>query len=575
MIKPTPHRSNRTRLTVLVAQVLTSAGMAAVGTAGGLLTTDVTLRPDLAALPLGMLVIGTGVGAPIATWLMSRHGRSTGLAVMYLAGAVGALGVLAGARSANVALMLTGNALMGAGNAAMMLTRFVLADLSAPHRRAESIGISLAAISIGAVLGPALLAPTADLGLSLAGSGAGGLYVVAVLALVCAPLVLTLSREPRQRRRGRSTPVPRVKRSVDVSIGGLAVLGTANLTMVGLMAMAPVHLSAHGHGLSDIGWIIGLHVAAMYVFAPLLGRITDRIGGPLMARLGSIALALVTAGIAFAPPSADAWVAVLLVLVGLFWSVQLVAGSSMIASDVRPGDRPKAEALGEIVMSVGAAFGSLVLAGPLVARGGLALFGVVCSALNLALLGLLGARRVVRGRGQRTRNETLIFLFSDIESSTRLAFEMGDRYAQILERHRHIIRAAITGRRGTVVDCEGDSVFAVFSDATDAVEAAIEAQLGLAAEEWPGHRPVLVRMGLHRGTALLKDGEVIGYAVHYAARVAASASGGQVLMTSDVAERISGSGPVATPIGLRQLKDLEGPTELHQAFSAPQAILTP
>ena len=80
---------------------------------------------------------------------------------------------------------------------------------------------------------------------------------------------------------------------------------------------------------------------------------------------------------------------------------------------------------------------------------------------------------------------TVTFFFSDIEGSTRLVAAAGDRYTRLLERHREIIRDAFRQFGGREVNTEGDSFFAAFSSASDAIVAAVAAQRGLVAEHWP------------------------------------------------------------------------------------------
>src|SRR5207245_1064878 len=84
---------------------------------------------------------------------------------------------------------------------------------------------------------------------------------------------------------------------------------------------------------------------------------------------------------------------------------------------------------------------------------------------------------------------TVTFLFTDIEGSTRLLRELGDRYATVLKEHQLIIRQAIANAGGAEVGIEGDSFFAAFSSAPAAVGAAVAAQLGLAAHGWVSATP--------------------------------------------------------------------------------------
>jgi predicted ATPase/class 3 adenylate cyclase len=159
------------------------------------------------------------------------------------------------------------------------------------------------------------------------------------------------------------------------------------------------------------------------------------------------------------------------------------------------------------------------------------------------------------------------FLFTDIEGSTRLAQLLGPEYRPVLAVHRHILRRALGASDGVAMFTEGDSVFAVFPDATAALRACIDAQRALAGHDWakPDVRP-RVRMGLHSGYAEPAAGEYATPEVHRAARVAAAAHGGQVLCSGATARLVSELPESAelTDLGLFQLRGFDGRERLYQ-----------
>ena len=162
---------------------------------------------------------------------------------------------------------------------------------------------------------------------------------------------------------------------------------------------------------------------------------------------------------------------------------------------------------------------------------------------------------------------TVTFLFTDIEGSTRLLSRLGDRYAGVLAAHNRVVREAIVRHDGTEIRTEGDSFFAVFRSAVDAVAAADEAQRGLAATAGPEAGPVRVRMGLHTGEGRLGGDSYIGLDVHRAARIAAAGHGGQVLLSEATRELVARDLPDG--VGLRdlaehRLKDLPAPERIWQ-----------
>ncbi len=166
---------------------------------------------------------------------------------------------------------------------------------------------------------------------------------------------------------------------------------------------------------------------------------------------------------------------------------------------------------------------------------------------------------------------TVTFLFTDIEGSTRLMQEVGERYVKAQSDHHDILRAAFTGSRGRELRTEGDSFFCVFESAVDACDAAATAQRDFASHEWPEGVILRVRVGLHTGEAPLVGNEYIGLDVHHAARVAAAAHGGQVVVsetTRALVEEHLPDGLSLRDLGMHRLKDLARPERLYQLVIA-------
>jgi predicted ATPase/class 3 adenylate cyclase len=162
---------------------------------------------------------------------------------------------------------------------------------------------------------------------------------------------------------------------------------------------------------------------------------------------------------------------------------------------------------------------------------------------------------------------TLTLLFTDIEGSTRMLDWLGERYRDLLAEHHRLMREAIAAAGGREVDTAGDSFFAVFASAGDAVLCAQRAQRALAECEWPGGVVELrVRMGIHTGAPEGRDGGFVGLDVHRAARVMAVAHGGQVLLTAQAREALGGLVEVRD-LGYHRLKDLPAPEHLFQLLA--------
>jgi predicted ATPase/class 3 adenylate cyclase len=162
---------------------------------------------------------------------------------------------------------------------------------------------------------------------------------------------------------------------------------------------------------------------------------------------------------------------------------------------------------------------------------------------------------------------TVTFLFTDIEGSTRLLQQLGDEYAALLEEQQQLVREACEKHSGTVVGTQGDSFFVAFSNALDAIHAAVGTQRALTTHAWPDGVNVRVRMGLHTGVPQISSSNYVGLDVHRAARIAAAAHGGQVLLsqrTYELVRRKLPRGVTLRDLGEHRLKDLRQPKHLHQ-----------
>jgi len=154
---------------------------------------------------------------------------------------------------------------------------------------------------------------------------------------------------------------------------------------------------------------------------------------------------------------------------------------------------------------------------------------------------------------------TVTVLFSDIENSTALNERLGDRaWVRLLTVHDRAVRAQVAKRGGHVVKSQGDGFMVVFGSPADAVAAALRIQRAVGKE---GNRlrraPVRVRIGIHCGTAVARDGDYFGRNVAKAARVAALAAGGQVLVSDEVRQALGDDVPLAEA-GEHDLKGLSG-----------------
>jgi adenylate cyclase len=140
------------------------------------------------------------------------------------------------------------------------------------------------------------------------------------------------------------------------------------------------------------------------------------------------------------------------------------------------------------------------------------------------------------------KDGTVNILFSDIEDSTALNEELGDRrWLRVLGAHDKLVRSSVEQEDGYIVKSQGDGFMIAFAEAAEAMRCAIAVQRGLDGRRGPMKRnPIKVRIGIHSGKAVAKEGDLYGRNVALAARVAQEAEGGEILVSGALAAQLEG-----------------------------------
>ena len=159
------------------------------------------------------------------------------------------------------------------------------------------------------------------------------------------------------------------------------------------------------------------------------------------------------------------------------------------------------------------------------------------------------------------------YWFSDIEASTRMWEKHPAAMGAAVARHDAIVRRCVEENGGTIVKTTGDGMMAVFEQPVAAALASVRVQQKLQDESWEETGPLRIRVGIHLGDAQERGGDYFGPAVNRTARVMSAAHGGQILLSSAVAEAVSGRLPSEMQLrdlGQHRLKDLAEPLRLFQ-----------
>ncbi len=393
----------RTIRVLFAGVALGATGWIAATTVGTIAARQLGGSAVWAGIPTAVAVLGTAAGVGLLSAVSVRRGRRAALVVGSLVGAAGALVAAAGIGLSSILVLIAGTFLMGSANASGQLARYVGGDLYPASRRASAVGGVIWGSTIGAVIGPNLIAPAGSLAVAVRLPALGGPYLVAAAVMLAGgllafvklrpdPASLAEDPEPTDRRDAGAARAPLRELLVRPAVlTALIALAAAQVVMTMVMTMTPLHLTEHGHGLGVVGLVLSAHTLGMFALAPISGRLTDRYGSLpiIIAGFGLLLTASLLAAVA-----GDDGVSLLflaLFLLGFGWNLAFVAGSTLLAGRLPLGDRARVQGAVDGIIWTSSAASSLA-AGPLLAvlgYPGLALIGA-----GLALLpGLVVAAR--------------------------------------------------------------------------------------------------------------------------------------------------------------------------------------
>ncbi|MGN6253067.1 MAG: MFS transporter [Marmoricola sp.] len=398
----------RTLGVVIASQVFGGAGLTAGVTVGGLLAQDMLGGAGVAGLPSGVFTLGSAIAAFAVGRFSQRAGRRPGLAAGFLAGALGAAGIVLAAVLDNPVLLFGALLVYGSGSATNLQARYAGTDLATRMTRATAASAALVATTLGAVAGPNLIGPLGALAHTIGVPRLAGPFLLAAVAYTAAGVFLLLFLRPdplHVARRLAEEPDPTALAQIGVSgpvedtatvsggrprfTPGVRVAATVmvltQVTMVAIMTMTPIQMRHHGHGLDAVGMVIGLHIAAMYLPSLVTGRLVDRVGRVPMAV--AAALTLLASGLLAAAAPADSMVLITLalILLGLGWNFGLISGTALIVDATPVETRARTQGSVDVLVALAGAGGG-ALSGFIVDLAGFSTLGLGCGLLALALV---------------------------------------------------------------------------------------------------------------------------------------------------------------------------------------------
>jgi len=397
----------RTLIVVVLSQIFGGAGLAAGVTVGALLARDMLGTDGYAGIPVALITLGSAASALLVGRLSQKRGRRIGLSAGFLAGGIGALGIVAAAVADQIALLFVSLLVYGAGTSTNLQARYAGTDLAAPNQRAKAISTAMVMTTIGAVAGPNLVQATGKLAESWGIPPLTGPFLLASAAFLIAgfTLLVLLRPDPLLVAKAVAEDAEERPEALRVADGGERtseqrrglVIGTTvmvltQVVMVAIMTMTPVHMQHHGHGLGEVGLVIGVHVGAMYLPSLVTGVLVDRIGRRAMAILAGATLLAAGLLAALAPADHLTLLVVALALLGLGWNFGLISGTAQIVDSTPLSTRAKTQGSIDVLIALSGA-SSGALSGMVVAGSSYATLSLIVGGMSLLLIPVLLATR--------------------------------------------------------------------------------------------------------------------------------------------------------------------------------------
>ncbi|WP_163879996.1 MFS transporter [Paenibacillus favisporus] len=391
----------RTMLIVIISQIFGGAGFAAGVTVGALLAQDMLGSDSYAGVPSALITLGSAASALIVGRLSQRLGRRTGLAAGFLAGGLGALGVVLAALISNLALLFISLLVYGAGTATNLQARYAGTDLALPTQRAKAISAAMVFTTFGAVAGPNLVNITGRFATSIGFPALSGPFMLAAAAFIIAGVVLLIFLRPDPLIVAKAMAEAQL---ADESLNGMqntgikdaainkmgimigsTVMVLTQIVMVAIMTMTPVHMKHHGHGLGEVGLVIGIHVAAMFLPSLITGVLVDKYGHTLMSYASGITLLAAGLLAGLAPGESMVFLVLALALLGLGWNFGLISGTAAIVDATPPHTRAKTQGTVDVLIALAGASGG-ALSGMVVAQSSYSVLSLAGGFLSLLLI---------------------------------------------------------------------------------------------------------------------------------------------------------------------------------------------
>ncbi len=387
----------RTLIIVIIAQILGGAGLAVGITVGALIAKDMLGTESLAGLPIALFTLGSAGAAMLVGRISQKFGRRLGLTVGFVVGGVGAVGVVISTITGSLVLLFLSLFIYGSGTATNLQARYAGTDLANVKQRATAVSLAMVATTFGAVAGPNLVDVMGNFALSLGIPALAGPFILAAVAYVLAGLVPFIFLRPdpllvskaiaendRKNTKSSAGKLEEVMSRRGIMLGA-TVMVVSHIVMVAVMTMTPVHMGSHQFTLQQIGMVIGIHIAAMYLPSPLTGLLADKFGRLTMVIASGVTLFIAGLVAAFAPGDSLLLMILALALLGLGWNFGLISGTALIVDSTSLATRAKTQGSIDVFVALAGASGGIV-SGIIVAFSSFGTLAVIGGLISLSLI---------------------------------------------------------------------------------------------------------------------------------------------------------------------------------------------
>jgi MFS family permease len=391
---PLQTAARKLKWTLFGAQAMGSAGFLVASTVTPIVGAHLSGRPSFAGVPTACYWAGGALATLLWGRLMDPLGRRRTLSIGLLVGVIGATFASLFVVLHSFGGFVFGLAMMGAANSALQLARFMAGEVHPMNQRGRAISTVVLGGTVGAVLGPSLVAPMSALAASLGAPPLAGPYAASAgffslgAVLVAAFLWPDPGDLAKEIQKAGAAPEPLVRTVREilnvrgVQIAGLT-LAVSQVVMVMLMVITSLHMSHHHHALSSIAAVMSSHVFGMYAFSVVSGKFADRFGRAPLITLGAVVLIMACL---IATLSTEATpLAIALFLLGLGWNFCYVGGSTLLSDCLSQGERARVQSINDFILTSLAGSGS-ALSGLVFSSLGYAMMGYISAALSLVLV---------------------------------------------------------------------------------------------------------------------------------------------------------------------------------------------